>query len=86
MFHGKIETVDETGKSLNVNDEKGAGWMDAMTMSCKVDDVPVLKRVKAADEIMATVYDGNIALHEVVVMPKPAGDAKSKKCAGESVG
>jgi len=56
--------------------------MDAMTMSCKVDDVPVLKRVKAADEIMATVYDGNIALHEVVVMPKPAGHTKSKMCAG----
>jgi Cu/Ag efflux protein CusF len=53
--------------------------MDAMTMSYKVDDAAVLKKVKAGDEIMATVYDGDMVLHKVMVMPKAAGDAKSKK-------
>jgi hypothetical protein len=33
--------------------------------------------VKAGDEIMATVYDGDMVLHKV--MPKAAGDVKSKK-------
>jgi protein SCO1 len=78
-FHGKVEAVDESAKSLKVNGEKVAGWMDAMTMSYKVDDAAVLKKVKAGDEIMATVYDGDMVLHKVMVMPKAAGDAKSKK-------
>jgi Cu/Ag efflux protein CusF len=54
-FHGKVEAVDESGKSLKVNGEKVAGWMDAMTMSYKVDDAAVLKNVKVGDQIMATV-------------------------------
>jgi protein SCO1 len=78
-FHGKVEAVDESGKSLKVNGEKVAGWMDAMTMSYKVDDAAILKNVKVGDEIMATVYDGDIVLHKVMVMPKAAGDSKSKK-------
>lgn len=78
-FHGKVEAVDESGTSLKVNGEKVAGWMDAMTMSYKVDDAAVLKKVKAGDEIMATVYEGDMVLYKVMVMPKPAGDAKSKK-------
>ncbi len=59
--------------------EKVAGWMDAMTMSYKVDDAAVLKSVKVGDEIMATVYDGDMVLHKVMVMPKASGDSKSKK-------
>jgi len=78
-FHGKVEAVDESAKSLKVNGEKVAGWMDAMTMSYKVDDAAILKKVKVGDEIMATVYDGDMMLHKVMVMSKAAGDAKSKK-------
>lgn len=78
-FHGKVEAVDENAKSLKVNGEKVAGWMDAMTMAYKVDDAAILKKVKVGDEIMATVYDGDMVLHKVMVMPKAAGDAKSKK-------
>jgi len=78
-FHGKVEAVDEGSKSLKVNGEKVEGWMDAMTMSYKVDDAAILKKVKAGDQIMATVYDGDMVLHKIMVMPKDAGDAKSKK-------
>ena len=78
-FHGKVEAVDESAKSLKVNGEKVEGWMDAMTMSYKVDDAAILKKVKAGDQIMATVYDGDLVLHKVMVMPKATEDSKSKK-------
>jgi protein SCO1/2 len=77
-FHGRVEAVNESAKSLKVNGEKVEGWMDAMTMDYKVDDPSVLKKVKPGDQIMATVYDGDLMLHKVMVMPK-AGDSKSKK-------
>jgi len=77
-FHGKVEAVNDASKSLKVNGEKVEGWMDAMTMNYKVDDPAILKKVKPGDRIMATVYDGDMMLHKVMVMPKAAGDAKPK--------
>ena len=78
-FHGKVEAVNASANSLTVNGEKVEGWMDAMTMSYKVDDPAVLKNVKAGDRIMATVYDGDMTLHRVQVVSKDSGDSKSKK-------
>ena len=77
-FHGKVEAVSESDKSLKVNGEKVEGWMAAMTMDYSVDDPAVLKKVKAGDQIMATVYDGDLTLHKVRIMPK-ADDSKTKK-------
>jgi protein SCO1/2 len=77
-FHGKVESVDESAKSLKVNGEEVKGWMAAMTMDYKVDDSAILKEVKAGDQITATVYDGDVTLHKVQVVSK-AGDTKSKK-------
>ena len=70
MFHGKVEAVNDTAKTLKVNGEKVEGWMDAMTMDYKVEDPAVLKKLKAGDQIMATVYEGDMVLHKVEVMPK----------------
>src|ERR1700691_5630685 len=67
-LHGKVESVSADG--LTVNGEKVEGWMDAMTMKYKVDDPKVLKKVKAGDEITATVYEGDLSLHKVQVSPK----------------
>jgi Cu/Ag efflux protein CusF len=78
-FHAKVEAVKVSGKSLKVNGEKVEGWMDAMTMEYKVDDPKILKAVKAGDQIMATVYEGDMTLHKVMVMPKVAGDSKDMK-------
>src|ERR1700686_4547493 len=78
-FNGKVESVDESAKSLKVNGEEVKGWMEAMTMDYKVDDSAVLKKIKAGDQIMATVYDGDPTLHKVQVMSKAGGDSKSKK-------
>ncbi len=68
-FQGKVEAVNEGVKSLKINGEKVAGWMDAMVMDYKVDNAAVLKKVKVGDQIMAAVYDGDMVLHKVMVMP-----------------
>jgi Cu/Ag efflux protein CusF len=78
-FHGKVESVDQSGKSMKVNGEEVKGWMSAMTMDYKVDDPTVLKKVKPGDRIMATVYDGDYVLHKVQVMPAQNGNSQQKK-------
>src|SRR5215469_12259753 len=76
-FHGKVEAV--TDKGLTVNGEKVEGWMGAMTMTYPVDKPDVLKKVKVGDQIMATVYSGDMTLHNVEVMPPDkSGKQKSK--------
>jgi Cu/Ag efflux protein CusF len=51
-----------------------------MTMGYKVDKPEVLKKIKAGDRIMATVYDGDMILHNVEVMPPDeSGKQKSTK-------
>ena len=77
-FHGKVEAVNEAAKSLKVNGEKVEGWMDAMTMDYKVEDPAILKKLKVGDQIMATVYQGDMVLHKVEVMPT-TDKMKSKK-------
>ncbi len=76
-FHAKVEAVEESAQSLKVNGEKVEGWMDAMTMSYKVDNPAILKKVKPGDQIMATVYEGDMILHNVRVMKE--GAMKKKK-------
>jgi protein SCO1/2 len=76
-FRGKIEAVDQKAGTLTVNGEEVKGWMEAMTMDYGVDDVSVLKTVKPGDQIMATVYEGDMVLHKVHVMPKQA-NSKTK--------
>ena len=77
-FHGKVEAVTEKG--LAVNGEKVEGWMEAMRMTYPVDKPDVLKIVKVGDQIMATVYEGDMTLHNVMTMPADTSDQqKSKK-------
>ena len=77
-FHGKVEAVDQNAQSLKVNGEEVKGWMDAMTMDYKVGDAAVLKKVKPGDQISATVYEGDLVLHKVRVMPKNSGTSTKK--------
>ena len=53
--------------------------MDAMTMDYKVDNPAILNKVKPGDRIMATVYEGDMTLHNVRVMKKGASASKSEK-------
>lgn len=77
-FHGKVEAVNVNANTVTVNGEKVAGWMDAMTMGYKVDDPAVLRKIKAGDQITATVYEGDMTLHKLQVVQN-GGDSKSKK-------
>ena len=77
VFKGRVEGVNAKEGTLKVNNEKVAGWMDPMVMDYKVDDPAVLKTIKTGDQITATVYDGDMALHKVQVA-KPAAEAPKK--------
>ena len=77
---GKVEQVNTSSKTLTVTNEPIEGWMGAMTMTYPVDKPDVLKMVKVGDQIMATVYDGDTTLHNVMTMPAEKSDKqKSKK-------
>lgn len=73
---GKVEGVNTTGGKVTVNHGKVEGWMDAMTMAYEVDKPESLKNVKTGDQIKATVYEGDMKLHNVQVVP--AAKAKQK--------
>ncbi len=65
--------VTEVGKDvLTVNHDKVEGYMSAMTMPYKVDKVDILKKVKAGDQIEATVYDDDYTLYDIKVVPAAA--------------
>jgi Cu/Ag efflux protein CusF len=75
-----VEAVKESAKSLTVNGENVPGWMDAMTMDYQVEDPAILKKIKVGDAIAATVYDGDMVLHDVKVTgKKDAGKSKMAK-------
>jgi len=50
-----------------------------------VDKLDVLKKVKIGDKIMATVYKGDITLHDVMVMPPGKQDKQKSKQRGWAV-
>jgi Cu/Ag efflux protein CusF len=78
-FHGKVESIDRNTRSLIVNGDKVEGWMDAMTMTYKVDNPSILDKVRPGDQITATVYDGDYSLHKVQIVGRSAPDSKSRK-------
>ena len=67
-FRGKVEQVNTSPKPLTVTNEPIEGWMGKMTMAYAVDKPEVLKKIKAGDQIKATVYDGDYSLHNVEVV------------------
>lgn len=74
-FRGKVEQVDTRAKRLTVSNEPIEGWMGAMTMAFAVDNEEVINRVKVGDQITARVYEGDVKLYEVAVVPQgsPSG-------------
>ncbi len=76
-FRGMVHAVDPAAKTLTVENENIEGWMSPMTMSYHADSDAVYSTVKAGDRITATVYEGDMTLHDVKVVPAegqpPAG-------------
>lgn len=82
-FRGKVVQVDADTKRLTINNERIAGWMEAMTMAYRVDNVEVLTRLKAGDQIQAKVYEGDFTLYAVEILPpKPPDPSQPKTPAG----
>jgi Cu/Ag efflux protein CusF len=69
ILAGTVEAVNTSAGKLTVNHGKVEGWMDAMTMAYPVDKPGILKNIKAGDQIKATVFDGDMTLHNVQVVP-----------------
>ncbi|HJT70803.1 MAG TPA: TolC family protein [Terriglobales bacterium] len=74
-FRGKVGSVDAATKRLTVTNEPIEGWMGAMTMGYRVDKDEVFSRVKAGDQITATVYEGDFTLYNVQVVPQATAPA-----------
>ena len=77
-FRGNVQQVDARAKRLTVATEPIEGWMGAMTMGFAVDKEDVFARVKAGDQITATVYDGDFTLYGVQVVPQAQAVASSR--------
>jgi len=75
-FRGKVEKVDSQTKTLTINGEEVKGWMAAMTMGYRVDNDAVFKQVKVGDTITAKVYEGDLVLHDLKVVPPSADSGK----------
>jgi Cu/Ag efflux protein CusF len=68
-FTGQVQAVSESTGRLTVNHGTVPGWMNAMTMAYPVDKPETLKGIKAGDRISATVFEGDLTLHDVKVVP-----------------
>ena len=68
-LRGKVDQVNASTKRLTVISEPIEGGMGAMTMGWAVDKDDVLNRVKVGDQITAKVYDGDLTLYDVQVIP-----------------
>ena len=79
-LRGTVEQVNTTTKRLSVANEPIPGGMGAMTMNYSVDKEEVLGRIKPGDHITAKMYEGDMTLYDVQIVPtssaaKPAATA-----------
>jgi Cu/Ag efflux protein CusF len=68
VLRGRVEAINPATGRLTVNHGRVPGWMEAMTMAYPVDDPAVMGRIQVGDEIAATVYAGDLTLHNVHVV------------------
>lgn len=67
-LHGTIQEVKEPQKKVTVKHDKIEGYMGAMTMDYGVADAAALKKLKAGDEIAATIYEDDYTLYDIRVV------------------
>lgn len=66
---GTVERVNTETKRLSVYNEPIPGGMAAMTMNYTVDKPEMLTRVKPGDHIVAVMYEGDMMLHDIQIVP-----------------
>ncbi len=76
-IRGTVDQVNTTTKRLGVASEPVPGGMGAMTMNYAVDKEEVLGRVKPGDHITAKMYEGDLTLYDVQILP-PASSAAAQ--------
>jgi Cu/Ag efflux protein CusF len=64
-LHGTIQEVKDSQKKVTVKHDKIEGYMGAMTMDYAVADEAMLKKLKAGDEIAATIYQDDYTLYDI---------------------
>ncbi|HEY7337119.1 MAG TPA: copper-binding protein [Bryobacteraceae bacterium] len=64
-LHGVIQAVKGSEKKVTVKHDKIEGYMGAMTMDYKVADDAMMKKLKAGDEITATLYQDDYTLYDI---------------------
>lgn len=67
-LHGTIQAVKDSQKRVTVKHDKIEGYMGAMTMDYGVPDEAMLKKLKAGDEIAATIYEDEYNLYDIRVV------------------
>jgi cobalt-zinc-cadmium efflux system outer membrane protein len=68
-LRGTVEQVNTATKRLSVANDPIPGGMGAMTMNYSVDKEDVLSRVKPGDHITAKMYEGDLTLYDIQVLP-----------------
>ena len=72
---GTVVAVDAIAHRLTVHALRMEVWMGAITMIYRVENPKLLRQVKAGDQIIGKVYDGETALHHVEIVAVTARNA-----------
>ena len=67
-LHGTVIAVDQIAQSLTVQARRLETWMEGVKGTYHVDNVKVLREVKAGDQIMGKLFEGETALHHVQIV------------------
>ena len=67
-LHGTVVAVDAVACKLTVQARRLEAWMGAITSSYAVDNQKVMREVRAGDQIMGKVFDGEAILRHVEIV------------------
>ncbi len=67
-LHGTVLAVDTMAHNLTVRARRMESWMQAAQAIYQVDSEKLLREVKAGDQIMGKVFDGETTLHHVEIV------------------
>jgi Cu/Ag efflux protein CusF len=67
-LHGTVVAVDSAAGSLTVQARRLEAWMGAITSIYAVNNEKLLRRVRAGDQIMGKVFDGEAILRQVEIV------------------